>query len=102
MIRLCYWLNESHLLVKFVIFQETFQLIRKAVQDLTYKKNCMLWFACCLLELDSGRVINIVTKKNFFSFLFVFVMVFCVKSSENKSKIIIDNVCFTGRGRLIE
>ena len=30
------WINESHLLVKFVIFQETFQLIRKAVQDLTY------------------------------------------------------------------
>jgi len=36
MIRFCNWLNESHLLVIFVIFQETFQLIRKAVQDLTY------------------------------------------------------------------
>ena len=55
----------------------------------------MLWFVCCLLELDSGRVINIVTKKNFFSFLFVFVMVFVLSLSENKSEIIIDNVCFT-------
>ena len=53
----------------------------------------------CLLslELDSGRVINIFTKKNFFSFLFVFVMVFffVLSLSENKSEIIIDNVCFT-------
>ena len=50
----------------------------------------------CLLslELDSGRVINIITKK----ILFIFVRFcdgFCVKSSENKSEIIIDNVCFT-------
>ena len=67
MIRFCYWLNESH----FVIFQETFQLIRKAVQDLTYKKKLHVWFVCLLsLELDSGRVINIVTKNNFFSSFF--------------------------------
>ena len=43
------------------------------------KKNCMLWFACCLLELDSGRVINIFTKKKFFSF-------FVLSLSENKKR----------------
>jgi hypothetical protein len=48
-----------------------------------------------VFELDSGRVINIFTKKNFFSFFVRFCDGFCVKSSENKSEIIIDNVCFT-------
>ncbi len=84
MIRFCNWLNESHLLVKFVFFQETFQLIRKAVQDLTYKKKLHVMVCLLSLELDSGRVINIVTKNNFFSFLFVFVMVFVLSLSEKK------------------
>ncbi len=76
----------SHIIVKFVIFQETFQLIRKAVQDLTYIKKLHVMVCLLSLELDSGRVINIVTKNNFFSFLFVFAMVFCVKFSENKKR----------------
>ena len=69
MIRFCYWLNESHLLFKFVIFQETFQLIRKAVQDLTYKKKLHVWFVCLLSRAqywDSNKH-NLLKK-----FLFIF------------------------------
>ena len=59
------------------------------------KKIACYGLLVVFLELDSGRVINIVTKKNFFSFLFVFAMVFVLSLVKTKSKIIIDNVCFT-------
>ena len=50
----------------------------------------------CLLslELDSGRVINIFTKKKFFSY-FCNRDGSCVRFSENNNEIIIDIVCFT-------
>jgi hypothetical protein len=84
----------SHTISQICYFSRTLINPKSHTRFNLFKKiTCMV---CLLsLELDSGRVINIVTKNNFFSFLFVFVMVFCVKSSENKSEIIIDNVCLT-------
>jgi hypothetical protein len=61
----------SHTISQIVIFQETL-VNPKSRTRFNLLKKLHVWFVCCLLELDSERVINIDTKK----FLFIFVR-FC-------------------------
>ena len=80
-------------MVKFVISRTLVN--PKTRTRFNFKKNYMLWFVCLLSRALEWKSNKHIILKNFFSFLHRLCDGFCVKFCENKSKIIIDIVCFT-------